>query len=96
MDLRDAKQPVIVIHEAPTHHAALRHDLISVSNMAEASASGETKKTKKKEEQEKKKRDSGEFFGRGRCLLTIYSTRSFSFKPRLSMYPRLPCVYAKI
>lgn len=55
MDLHDAKQPVIVIHEAPTHHAALRHDLISVSNMAEASASGETKKTKKKRRKRKRK-----------------------------------------
>lgn len=54
MDLRDAKQPVIVIHEAPTHHAALRHDLISVSNMAEASASGENKKRRGAKEKEKR------------------------------------------
>lgn len=93
MDLRDAKQPVIVIHEAPTHHAALRHDLISVSNMAEASASGEIEEAKR-EEEGKKKRDRAKFFER-----RLLTTRSPLDCFRSILSPRcisLPRVYAKI
>lgn len=91
MDLRDAKQPVIVIHEAPTHHAALRHDLISVSNMAEAS--GEIEEAKR-EEEGKKKRDRAKFFGR-----RLLTTRSPLDCFRSILSPRcisLLRVYAKI
>lgn len=77
MDLRDAKQPVIVIHvkRLPTV-AALRHDLISVSNMAEPIRLRWNKGEKRRREKEKRRR---RFFENADFFNSIYFTRSFFF-----------------